>query len=219
MDHDLAATRRSLHAVAELLLAGPSHRAVGTIRLEVAPHGFATHELAGDPRRLRVRGLDLVVEHASGPDAVVPLRGTFAEVAANAGITAGRADGVYSDTSGLDVDDAIEVDADHALTIYDWFGAGDAALRRFSAGIAGTAPVLWPEHFDVAITVDEVNYGVSAGDDSIDRPYAYVGPWTSRTGAFWNAPFGAVRTIDELGDADLSEVLEFFDQGRAALDA
>ena len=33
--------------------------------------------------------------------------------------------------------------------------------------------------------------GVSAGDDYYPRPYAY-GPWTQRTGPFWNAPFGAL---------------------------
>ena len=42
-------------------------------------------------------------------------------------------------------------------------------------------PVLWPEHFDVAATEDEVNYGVSAGDDYHPTPYAYLGPWTQRT--------------------------------------
>ena len=36
----LSATRRSLHAVAEQLLAGPQHRAQGTIRLQVTPGGF-----------------------------------------------------------------------------------------------------------------------------------------------------------------------------------
>ena len=37
--------------------------------------------------------------------------------------------------------------------------------------------MLWPEHFDVAVTDNEVNYGVSAGDDGHPLPYAYVGPW------------------------------------------
>ena len=33
----LVATRRSLHGVAELVIAGPQHRATGTIRLRVTP--------------------------------------------------------------------------------------------------------------------------------------------------------------------------------------
>jgi len=62
--------------------------------------------------------------------------------------------------------------------------------------------VLWPEHFDLAITVDEVNYGVSPGDAAHPQPYAYVGPWTPRTGEFWNAPFGALRPHTDIPTAD-----------------
>jgi len=103
-ERSLAVTRRSLHGVAELVLAGPQHGRGGGIRLRVVPGGFGT-------------------------------------------------------------------------------------------------------------TVDEVNYGVSPGDDHLPEPYAYVGPWTPPTGAFWNAPFGATRTL-----AELSDVLEFFTAGRSLLD-
>jgi hypothetical protein len=72
--------------------------------------------------------------------------------------------------------------------------------------------VLWPEHFDVSITVDEVNYGVSPGDGYLGEPYAYVGPYTPRSGAFWNAPFGAARPLATLGE--LEAVVEFFTEGR-----
>jgi len=62
--------------------------------------------------------------------------------------------------------------------------------------------VLWPEHFDLGIAVDEVNYGISPGDDGHATPYAYVGPWTQRTGPFWNAPFGALYPLDPAHDVD-----------------
>ena len=42
MGQELAATRRSLHGVAELVLAGPQYRATGKLRLGVVPGGFAT---------------------------------------------------------------------------------------------------------------------------------------------------------------------------------
>jgi hypothetical protein len=74
-------------------------------------------------------------------------------------------------------------------------------------------PVLWPEHFDLSSTVNEVNYGVSPGDDAHPGPYAYVGPWTPRTGAFWNASFGALRARDEVTTA--AGLLAFFEEGRA----
>jgi hypothetical protein len=83
----------------------------------------------------------------------------------------------------------------------------------------GEHPVLWPEHFDVAMTVDEVNYGVSAGDSFHERPYAYVGPWLRRTREFWNAPFGGVLPLDlDKSDADLADgIADFFGPGRSHL--
>jgi hypothetical protein len=68
-------------------------------------------------------------------------------------------------------------------------------MRRFAPS---EEPILWPEHFDLGIALDEVNYGVSPGDNGHPLPYAYVGPWTPREGEFWNASFGAVRTAEQL---------------------
>jgi hypothetical protein len=70
--------------------------------------------------------------------------------------------------------------------------------------------VLWPEHFDLGVTLDEVNYGVSLGDGYLAEPYAYVGPWQPRTGPFWNAPFGAARPL-----RDVPDVAGFFAEGRS----
>jgi hypothetical protein len=39
-EHAVVATRRSLHAVAERLLAGPQYREHGEIQLQVTPGGF-----------------------------------------------------------------------------------------------------------------------------------------------------------------------------------
>ena len=68
--------------------------------------------------------------------------------------------------------------------------------------------MLWPEHFDVGYALDEVNYGVSPGDDGHPAPYAYVGPWTLRDGPFWNAPFGAARAAADL--PEVAHVVGFF---------
>jgi hypothetical protein len=98
-----------------------------------------------------------------------------------------------------------------------WLATGEAALRTLAPD---QTPVLWPEHFDLAITVNEVNYGISPGDAFLAEPYAYVGPWSlgegwsPREGGFWNAPFGAVRRAGDLADA--GEVAAFFAAGRAA---
>ena len=76
---------------------------------------------------------------------------------------------------------------------------------------------LWPEHFDLAVTLDEVNYGGSPGDDEHPLPYLYVGPWTLPTDGdpFWNEPFGASTTA---GPAlDPATALTFFTDGRRRL--
>ncbi|HEY3691425.1 MAG TPA: hypothetical protein VGL46_14200 [Pseudonocardiaceae bacterium] len=73
-------------------------------------------------------------------------------------------------------------------------------------------PVLWPEHFDIGISVDAVNYGVSAGESYLQEPYAYIGPHQPRSGTFWNAPFGAARPVAAL--TDTAGILRFFREGR-----
>ncbi|UWZ38547.1 hypothetical protein Drose_10080 [Dactylosporangium roseum] len=193
-------TRKSLHGLAELVLAGPQYRRSGTIRLRVTPAGFAT-----------VAAPDLAVEADAlvAGDQRLPLAGrTFAQLATGAGVDAGAPEGVYHDHSGADPGDTV-VTRD-AAAILAALATGDAALRRLSAD---AVPVLWPEHFDVGISVDEVNYGVSAGDTAIDEPYVYVGPWRPRQGSFWNVPFGAAVPIRDLGD--VNGVFAFFEEGRA----
>ena len=75
--------------------------------------------------------------------------------------------------------------------------------------------MLWPEHLDLGITVDAVNYGCSPGDDVISTPYLYVGPHEPPPSmdAFWNAPFGAAATHEGIRTAD--DAVAFFEQGRA----
>ena len=197
----LVATRRALHAVAEQVLAGPQYRAEGTIRLRITPGGFG--QVKGP---LRVDGAELV-----GPGGRVPLRGGIAELAAAVGVEPGVPEGLYSDHAELGPADSIEVDPAAAAELADGLARGDRALRALAPD---AQPVLWPEHFDLGIQLDEVNYGISAGDAGHPRPYAYVGPWTPRTGPFWNAPFGALRAADELPDVEA--VTAFLTAGRDA---
>src|SRR5687768_16322354 len=87
------ASRRSLHAVAELLLAGPQYREHGTIRLRVTPGGFG--QVAGP---LRVERAELV-SHDGGR---VALRGTVTDLAAAMGIEPGAPAGLYHDHADLE---------------------------------------------------------------------------------------------------------------------
>src|SRR4051794_11484789 len=161
---DLTRTRTTLHGVAELLLAGPQYAESGTIRLRVVPGGIAT---VAAPE-LRLEATELV-----GPSGRHPLTGSYAEVAAAVGVTPRSLGDVYSDTAGVGPDDTIELDPEHLVVLTDALAVGDAALRAFAPD---EQRVLWPEHLDVAIGKDEVNYGVSPGDAGIAEPYAYVGP-------------------------------------------
>jgi hypothetical protein len=205
MTRDLAATRRAWHGVAELVLAGPQYRRSGTIRLRVVPGGFAT---TTEPD-LAVVGVDLV---AKGERVGLDGR-TGGGLAGAVGVDVGAPADLYHDGSGVDADEPLRVDPEAAAVLADAFAVGDAALRAFAPD---QTPVLWPEHFDLGIAVDQVNYGVSPGDGHLDEPYAYVGPWTRREGSFWNAPFGAARPLRELGGVD--DVVAFFTEGRDLAD-
>ena len=202
-DDEFTATRVSLHAVAELLLAGPQHATSGKIALRALPGGFGT-TLAPD---VRVSGTDLLAGDRS-----VSIHGRTAhELGEELGIPPIGLGEVYSDGSGIGVEQRLRVDATAAERIARAYAVGDQALRAIAA-----TPILWPEHFDIGITLDteRVNLGVSPGDALLGTPYMYVGPWEPPPAdAFWNQPFGAAR---ELAD-DVDDVVAFFDEGRSRL--
>jgi hypothetical protein len=199
----LTRTRRTLHGLAELLLAGPQYAAGNGIRLRPVPGGFATVK-APD---VRVDGVDLV-----SADVRVPIRGTYADLARQLGVRARPLNDVYSDGPGISPDDIVDVDREAAALVADAFAVGAEAMAGFAPE---QEPVLWPEHFDLGISVAEVNYGVSPGDDGIPMPYAYVGPHGPVTGTFWNQPFGAARSLRDL--PDVAAVVAFFREGREQL--
>lgn len=200
-------TRRTLHGVAELVLAGPQFIQSHTIRLRVTSGGFGTVTAP----HLRVEELELV-----SPAARVPMSGTFASLARAAGVEARSPREAYAGGSAIDPADPVVLDAEAVEVIARALAHGDAALRAFAPE---EEPVLWPEHFDIGISVAEVNYGVSPGDARIPEPYAYVGPWTPREGTFWNAPFGASRILSSEAP-DVESLIAFFHLGaqRAAAD-
>jgi hypothetical protein len=152
----------------------------------------------------------LVVAAGTAAERRLPLDGArLADLAEQAGVQPGAPEGIYTDVTAGDPGRPLQVDAGRATALGDWYAAGDRALRSL---FPDQVPVIWPEHFDLGIGVDEVNYGVSPGDGYSAEPYAYVGPWTPRTGEFWNAPFGAARTLRALPDDEA--LLAFFTEGR-----
>ena len=196
------ASRRALHGVAELLLAGPAYARDRDIRLRPTPGGFGVWAQPGP----RIDGVKLVAGTRR-----IPLGGTVQSLADAAGVAPRALTDVYADGAGVGLADAIEVDPEAAELLAKAFADGDRALELFAPE---AERVLWPEHFDIGISVEaeRVNYGVSPGDSYDPWPYAYVGPWESHEGGFFNAPFGAARRLSELGDA--AAIAAFFAQGR-----
>lgn len=128
--------------------------------------------------------------------------------------------------------ESLELDPAAADTLAGWYAFGASVLERLAAdarpGDAASAPILWPEHFDVAIELGSerdglrATYGFSPGDEQHPEPYAYVGPWVAQApGELWNAQGFAGA---ELAYADLltaedqaAAALEFFTARRDAL--
>jgi hypothetical protein len=206
MTSTLVTTRQALHAVAELVLAGPQYRAHGDIRLQVTPGGLTT--VVGPQVRM-----DVIAVHTDTRMCDIDGR-TPAELADAIGLTASGLDDVYPAGSGAALDDRLQVVTDAAAYLLASLAAGDEALARFAPD---AERVVWPEHFDVAITLDAVNYGVSPGDANHGRPYAYVGPHSPAVGDFWNEPFGASTYLADAPDADA--IAAFFAAGCAQASA
>jgi hypothetical protein len=218
-DTALAATNRSLHAVAEHVLAAARHHAVGRIGLAVVPGGIATPPYGSPSSRVSVIGGDLVVTDGDVErrTALTTLRAAGEFV----GLTPGLPPEVYAPTTPCDLDARLTLDPEALAEITAWYELADAALRRFATDVGGDDPsdvTLWPEHFDVAIRAGSVNYGGVAGDSDLPEPYLYVGPDPSRLpdprAGFWNQAFGASATRTAISSVD--DAVEFFHRGRNA---
>jgi len=199
-----AATRRSLHAVAEQVVSAAYWRATTHIGLRTSPRGFAT-PVFGDAERIRVDATALV--HERGGAIRRHELTTPAAAAAFIGVELG-APTVYPAATEVTPDTPLAIDRDAALVLADWYALAAALLadlRAAHADVPSTELQIWPEHFDLACELGNegstrANYGASPGDDGIPEPYLYVGPHdpSKRTGAFSRCGFGAALTYSEL---------------------
>ncbi|WP_370249093.1 hypothetical protein [Nocardioides sp.] len=185
-------TRTAWHRVMREVLEAEQSAALGTIRLGADVDGVHTRWFPGPDgeQRLRLHGASLVRETADGATV----------------------------TALPDVDD----DAAAALLAWYLLGAEVLAALPVTAPDTREETVLWPEHADLATTVQTphggLNLGFSPGDEFSEEPYVYAGPWEQRSGAFWNAPFGAIRTYGEIAAAadPAAAASEFLATARAA---
>lgn len=221
----LAGTRDCLHQVAEQVLAADLYRHNGRIGLRSTRGGFGTPWVIvdGAKRCARVEGDELVL--IVGEERVAePLR-SIRSAAALLGVAPG-APPVYPPATPVDLDRPLCVDPTAVEVISEWFSFGSFALERLLAShpdladVAGP-PTLWPEHFDLAVTIPddvrgEVVVGVSPGDDADNDPYAYVSWSGVRDGAgasdqWWNRPWGRWLSIHDV--ATTEELVAFYEEG------
>ncbi|HET9945927.1 MAG TPA: hypothetical protein VFR56_09755 [Actinomycetes bacterium] len=212
----LVATRDSLHRAAEHLLAAARKRSTGEITLVPSPGGVRTPPLA-DGTVVELDGGDVVVRGPAA-DRRAPLT-TLAGTAEALGLEAGFPWTKHPPGTDFDPDAPLTVDPAAAAALARWFAVGQQALEVLAAEIPAedpSEPLVFPEHFDLGLTAGRVNYGFSPGDAAVPQPYVYVGPHDPLAGdPFWNAPFGAYRTWDEVGDP--AQALAFFREARAVL--
>ena len=179
------------------------------------PGGFGTPLFRGSDgldRQVLVQGTKLVVREGDA-ERTAPID-TIAAAASFVAIDPGADQDVYRPVTPLEPDAPLQLDPDAVREIVDWFALANEALQQLRSTIdAESSEIqLWPEHFDVAITVDRVNYGGSPGDAEHPEPYLYVGPFEPKRGAFWNEPFGASRSRDQT--PDVAAAVGFLLEGR-----
>lgn len=187
------ATRRSLHALAEHVVATARHAANGKIGLRFTRHGFGTPYF-GAGHQIRVEAGRLVVDGAAHTPA------TLEEAASIAGVPLGMPPEAYRPATPAAPDTHLPSGPAAAEALGAWFGFAWSVLEQLRYDARRLSPgrvQLWPEHFDPAVDLGEESagrraaFGASPGDDAHPEPYLYVAPWQKRPGAFWNdATFG-----------------------------
>lgn len=198
------ATREALRAVA-CYAVSPARRArSGRIGLRPVGGGFGTPPFE-DGSQIVVHGNEL----AWAPGDSESLT-TIRAAAVFLRIEPSPDPGVGHDLPPYAPDDALAIDDQASLDLGAWYAFGqqliDSELTSFPSGAVIGEAQIWPEHFDLALTVEletgtPVNVGFSPGDSFNASPYVYVGPHNFAGGAgdeYWNAPFGAYLPYDRL---------------------
>ena len=209
-----ARTQRAVHALAEHVLGVARYESEGELSLVPTPTGIATPTF-GNGRIVAIDGTDLVARDALGArrQPITTLRAAAAFV----GVGEGPPGGLWTSVTNFHVDEPLPINAVGVAALAGWYELVDAALRALAQSGVGMSPAtLWPEHFDLAAIADEVNYGGSPGDEFVEQPYLYVGPFNRpfphAGDPYWNAAFGAVLRYDEIDTAGAAAA--FFRRGR-----
>ncbi|HEX2384282.1 MAG TPA: hypothetical protein VHI95_16680 [Acidimicrobiales bacterium] len=217
-------TRDSLHMLACYVVAPARKARTGRIGLRPTGEGFGTPPF-DDGSRIVVRGDRLAVD--PGEEVAIT---TLRAGASFLGVELSSDPGVGTELPPFRPDRDLQVDVNASHAVGKWYRIGQSVLDQLSGRLGERAAKiseaqLWPEHFDLAVTVEsarakKVNVGVSPGDSFVDEPYVYVGPQDldGLDGGYWNAPFGAFLTYSSMEeDEQAASALDFIDRGFALL--
>jgi hypothetical protein len=181
-----ASTRDAVHGLAEHVLCAARYAAVGRIGLLPTNDGIATPPFGG--RVVGVRGLDLL--DVRDVERRVPIT-TLRAAGEFFGVTP-EPPPLWTPATKHDLDAPLDVDQDGVAALAAWFAVVGAALATVHPDATAT---LWPEHFDLGVTVDGATYGGSPGDDVHPEPYLYAIPPGDAVpdgdNEFWSETFGA----------------------------
>ena len=132
---------------------------------------------------------------------------------------------MYTPATPLDLDAPLDIDAGAARALGDWYGFSASLLAAMTAAASADdhpdEVQIWPEHFDIAMSLGpdgaRANYGGSPGDADHAEPYLYIGPWSmdGRDGEFWTEAFGASLSYAALLDG--TDAAAFLRQGKELL--
>jgi hypothetical protein len=206
-------TRVAVHTLAEHVLCAARYATVGRIGLTPVGDGISTPEFDG--RVVGLRGVELV-DAGTGGERRLPIT-TLRAAGEFFGVTPGVPP-LWTPTTNGDLDAVLDIAPDGAATLAVWFALVSTSLATVHPAASQT---LWPEHFDLAITVDGATYGGSPGDATHLGPYLYVtppgDPVPDGDRRFWNEPFGASLTHDRITDAPAA--VAFFTEALARVTA
>ena len=185
-------TREGLHALAEHVLSPLRYRAEGRIGLQAIDGGFgpASARTVGGSWSWAISSTTATGRTAS-PRSATPH-----------GSSAGPSARRPRCTSRSPTPTRTEPSASSPpppQVVCGWFTFGAGVLAEAASAAAPdddpSEAQLWPEHFDLALSIGpdgaRANVGASPGDTDHDAPYLYVGPWEPRPGGLWNEPWGA----------------------------
>jgi hypothetical protein len=209
-------TRLAAHTVAEHVVCAVRYAAVARIGMTPVEDGYVTPEFSrpeNGTRAVGLRGGELV-DVVDGVERRAPVT-TVRGAAEFFGVPPG-APPLWTPTNPLELDAPLAIASDALAALARWFVLGAQALATYAPTAEQT---LWPEHFDLAISLDGATYGVSPGDADVAEPYAYVGPPADPVPdgdrSFWNARFGAARSHDQIDTA--ADLVAFYAEARRRL--